>query len=411
MEAATLCVQCTRFSYDLCVTRAQLQQQYEEVCILRKAQTDCTDMAAEIQALHTCVEEQRRHLQAESSKPKDPGVGIFSWMQTMSDQHQQRETELRDAHEQQIHALAVVHEDTTARLQQQLAYLTEQVTVMTTLRQQGHQLAVKNTQELAMAYRCISEQRRHIQLLTHEGVNADPDVGLLPLVRAGYVSLEAPVKEPVPPEVLTRAHMCFVLATDAAAVEVDTCRRQVLDAESANMKLRANLKNAETSMQSLRSENLSLNEKVTMLEKTANTVAFELLQSRNETLQVDVERLTKDRDATINGIRYWQGEAQKITADLVTAIESRDRFQAEQFTALKECRLLTLRVTDLERQAVDMHRFYQLGQQVFGLVQGVSHSPVATNSGGEAAATNTSEGANDIDGKKKKKNKKSNKKA
>lgn len=394
-------------TYDLCVARVQVQQQHEELCILRTAQRDCADMATEIQALQLCVEEQRRHLQAQSTKPKDPGVGIYSWMDVVSKQHQQRQAELLAA--QQASA-------------QQVVYLTEQVASLTAAVEVGKEATAATTNELEQAYRCIVEQRRHIHSVATEGASADPDVGLMQLVRAGAVVLQ-PTPAPVDDKELAtcrqqvaeltreKENLSAELAT--ARDELVVCRLQVdevtREKEGVSVELASALKDVatcreqvaalqnecattHTSMQGLACENVTLtaqvcmlNEAVTALQQANVSVeeleraqdGFERLAEANEKLQLDVARLTKERDATVKGIRHWQAEAQKITTDLIAALESRDRFQAEQFTALKQCRTLTARVSELERQVASMHKFYQLGQQVFGLAQVVGQAVIS----------------------------------
>lgn len=414
-----------------------MQQQYEELCILRQAQRECSDMATEIQALHVCVEEQRRHLQAQSSKPKDPGVGIFSWMDVLSKQHQQREADLRAAYELQVQALQVLHQTSCS----QVTYLTEQVATLNASLQEAQQAAATSSKDLDMAYRCITEQRRHIHSVMTDGTSADTDVGLVPLVRAGVVQWQpqeaevaalANVAEAqvdnmdmvvgVPVEDLSRAHMCFVLAVHAVDEELATARQQVKDAQNEREGVQAELStcrhqvadllkdvaSAKSSMDHALCENVTLAAQVCMLQEAVASLqaahtsveelervqrGFETLAEANEKLQLDVERLTKERDATIKGIRHWQAEAQKITTDLVSALESRDRFQAEQFTALKQCRQLTARVTELERQVADMFKFHQLGQQVFGLVQVVDGARVTESTPLTGASADGENGA------------------
>lgn len=365
------CAECLAVRAELCMLRHQLGVQVEELTILRKAQTECAEMAAEIEQLHLCVEEQRRHLQLQSKDPKDPGVGIFTWMQTVQRAHQDKVVAVRAECEEVVMNRTAVLAHQVALQEQQLATLHHEYTVAAEHAKRATDDLADKERELALAYNCINEQRRHIASLASGACGPDVDVGLLPMVRAGVVSVETAVKPSVsdvgtdaddmlpPPvqdvELVERMKAMLLLEYDAWDARLMNLTREnerlAQEADAASM------------FQQLYTE--------VMRDTTDQSVRLAEAEASAEAATTRVSDLEKENKALFGGLRHWKEEAQRVTAELTVVLGSRDRAHEERYQTLQQMFAIKERVTSLEEEMLREQKMNALGKQVLELASGV----------------------------------------
>lgn len=356
---APSCAACTVLRFDYSVLQTEHSARMEELHILRKAQNECGEMAAQIVALQECVEEQRRHLQSQSIHPKDPGVGIFTLLQDLSASGHKREMSICESYDERIKAMQTTQTQQyyyfagqIAQLQTELAAANEQLGVLKT------ELASK-TEEANVLLQCVAEQRRHMALVP-EG-KTDVDVGLMPLVRKGIVvnpaSLQALVDKGVNDVIGARVDA----AVSEAMVDNVCTLQSVKDMmweyaefykqEAESLKLQYGVMKAKyadkcTELDVLHSSSHSSEE-------------VEVLKADKEALLNAKHAVEKERDTAIKGIRHWQAESARVTNDLVAVMSHRDGLHIKLYTAHAELQNMAAHIVRLREEQETSEAKYQ----------------------------------------------------
>lgn len=350
------CTPCTVLRFELSALKTDLGVKEEELMILRNSQKECGRMASEIADLHTLAEEQRRHMAMVSSKQVDPDVGIYTWLKQQSERHTSALTECRAQKEQEVYALRAAHVYEVAQLTQQVQALTYQNECWTEQHRQTMELLQSSTERLQLLDATVHEQRRQLS-----GGAVDVDVGLLPLVKKGYLEANSDVQTYIDAAVArgvgeqTAALAAEVTAVktllDDAREQVEKVRVEVHAAKEAEAKACADSlayvsqlrrvtdfssewkRKYEDVRDELEGVTAALAEHKQM-EEYAQKLAD--LVAEKEEWVVEKEKLTKLSSAYLASIRHWQGEAKRITDELVIALSSRDAFQMRLYTVSAE---------------------------------------------------------------------------
>lgn len=361
------CTSCTVLRFELATLKTDLGVKTEELLILRSAQKDCARMAAEITDLHTLAEEQRRHMSSVSAKHVDPDVGVYTWLQQQSDRQTLFLNELKVQKEQEVYALRSAHVYEMAQLQQQIQTLTMHNQALLDQNRQSLELLTSHTERLQLLDSTIHEQRRQLAAVAE----VDVDVGLLPLVKKGYLesneNVQAHIARGVENETQSlRAGLEAVreeldthkeaASTLRAALEDMTNQHEyasTLLAQTRELEATAAADNLVLVDQVRRSNDFVQEWKRKYEEKCVEAEAFGLALTAHQEMQeyaqqladlvsekeewvVEKEKLTKLSTAYLASIRHWQGEAKRITDELVIALSSRDAYQLRLYTVAAE---------------------------------------------------------------------------
>lgn len=325
---------------ELAVAHSELTMRGEELKILRAAQQECSQMAAEIVALQACVEEQRLELLAKSTQPKDPGVGIYVWMQSVSAAHQERLTKVYADHQAAEQSMQETHAHQLAFYQTQIMQLNSQLQTVTEQLATSQAVVAEREAELTTAYHCIEEQRRHMEV----AATKNPNVGLVPLIKKGYLVDPAWMRSEVDRQV---EEECAAMRASVSSLVVlqqqcnDELQRELTEVKAA---LQTKCMEYDVKCELLTTASLELElrgelevqhsnreaELVELVEKTTQ------LEADKQKLLKEVEFLTKEKDACIKGIKHWQAETANITQNLVGALSSRDALQLKLYTVSAE---------------------------------------------------------------------------
>ncbi len=332
--ASVVCPQCILLSGQVCDLKAVLSARDEETRILRAAQIECAHMAEEVKQLHVCVEEQRRVLQTQSSKPKDPGVGIFEWMNLVSKQQRERVAALNESWEARVQTLSA-QLSAVGVDQQRVTHLEDELA-------QTRRLLQEETAKSEALQVCVMEQYRHLRTMEEAGGAVHPEVGLATLKTVVPVllpSAPAPAPPPVP--------------SAPPAPELEE-RIAALSAEVATLKDIMKLKEEaiealETQIETSKEKELS----ATLAARTAGGKVNEL----SELLKLNSQRM--------------QAELQRATNDCMNAMKSRDALQVRVYENMTQLQVAEARIRDLERAVVSSQPLVQFARDVQALVIGL----------------------------------------
>jgi hypothetical protein len=332
--ASVVCPQCIVLSGQLCELKAFATARDEETRILRAAQMECAHMAEEVKQLHLCVEEQRRVLQSQSSKPKDAGVGIFEWMSLVAKQQRERELALHESWETRLRALsaelshALEGQTRTASLESELSQL-----------RALYDEEVKKTNALQV---CVMEQYRHLKSMEEAGGELHPDIGL------------ATLSSLLGATVLTKPEESTALEANLAA----------LAEELATVKTAAKAK--DEALEALEARCTELQE---TLDATKEKELNASLAARAATAKVnelsDLLKLNSQR---------MQAELQRTSSDCMNAMKARDALQVRVYENLTQLQIAEARVRDLERATTTAQPLVQFARDVQALVLGLDAS-------------------------------------
>jgi len=329
------CTPCTVLRFELSALKTDLGVKDEELMILRNSQKECGRMAAEIADLHTLADEQRRHMAMVSSKQVDPDVGIYTWLKQQSERHTSTLNECRAQKEQEVYALRAAHVYEVAQLTQQVQALTYQNEYWTEQHRQTLELLQSSTERLQVLDATVHEQRRQLSSGT-----VDVDVGLLPLVKKGYLEANSDVQAYVD------AAVARGVGEQTSALDAEVQRAGEAEAKACADSLayvsqlrrvtdfsnewKRKYEEARDELEGVTAALAEHKEMEAYAQKLADLVA------EKEEWVVEKEKLTKLSSAYLASIRHWQGEAKRITDELVIALSSRDAFQLRLYTVSAE---------------------------------------------------------------------------
>jgi hypothetical protein len=350
------CTPCTVLCSELTALKTELGVKDEELMILRNSQKECGRMAAEIVDLHTLAEEQRRHMAMVSSKQLDPDVGIYTWLKQQSERHTLALNECRAQKEQEMYALRAAHVYEVSQLTQQVQALTCHNEYWTEQHRQIVELLQSSNERLHVLEATVHEQRRQLSSGT-----VDVDVGLLPLVKKGYLEANSDVQAYIDAAVTRRVGE----QTSALAAEVSALKLSLADAREEVEKVKAEVEQAKEAEAKACADSLAYVSQLRRVTDVSNEWKRKYEEARNELegvtaalaehkemeeyaqkladlvaekeeWLVEKEKLTKLSSAYLTSIRHWQGEAKRMTDELVVALSSRDAFQLRLYTVSAE---------------------------------------------------------------------------
>lgn len=342
-------------------------------------------MATEVVALQACVEEQRLELVSQSSSPKDPGVGIYVWMQTVSTAHQQRLNRLYTDHQAAEQSLQATHAHQLAFYQTQMMQLSSQLHAVSEELSTCQASLTERDSELVTAYHCIEEQRRHMDAASTK----NPNVGLTPLVKKGYVLDPAWIASEVAKRVDEECAAMrdswmrlMVLQQDVSAhLERELAEvKELLRAKSNAYQQKCEECDIKCDLLTTASLELELHSELKLQDSKRDAELVALvdknvqLEAETQKLAKEVEFVTKEKDACIKGIKHWQAETANITQNLVGALSSRDALQLKLYKVSVELQDKERAMVVLEEQLKQQEEASKFAMQVCGLAKTFSAS-------------------------------------